>query len=73
MAPSRCWARAHGVPLTHTLLLDMVVESDKQRFALSDDGQRIRAQQGHSLAIDLNLTPQTPPGRLFHGTATAAD
>lgn len=65
-------ARAHGVPLTHALLLDVVAKSDKQRFALSDDGQRIRAQQGHSLAIDLNLTPQTPPGSLFHGTATRA-
>lgn len=63
-------ARAHGVLLTHTRLMDIVAQSDKQRFAVSDDGQRIRAQQGHSLAIDLQLTPQTPPGRLFHGTAT---
>lgn len=63
-------ARAHGVPLTHARLVDLVAQSDKQRFAVSDDGQRIRAQQGHSLAIDLSLNPQTPPGRLFHGTAT---
>jgi len=63
-------ARAHGVPLTHALLLDAVAKSDKQRFALSDDGQRIRAQQGHSIDIDLQLEPQTTPNELFHGTAT---
>jgi putative RNA 2'-phosphotransferase len=42
--------------------------SDKQRFALDEDGLRIRANQGHSVEVDLGLTESTPPGRLFHGT-----
>ena len=40
--------------------------SDKQRFAI--DGARIRANQGHSTAVDLELQPQVPPALLYHGT-----
>ncbi|MBK1828190.1 RNA 2'-phosphotransferase [Haloferula rosea] len=51
--------------------LEMVVsENNKQRFAFSGDGQRIRANQGHSIRVDLGLTPQEPPEILYHGTAT---
>ena len=46
--------------------------NDKQRFAFDAAGQRIRAQQGHSVDIDLQLTPATPPAVLYHGTAPAA-
>ena len=35
----------------------------------SEDGTRIRASQGHSIEVDLGLTPMPPPLRLFHGTA----
>ena len=50
-------------------ILDKVVkENDKQRFII--DGDRIRANQGHSLDIDLELKVVTPPNLLFHGTAT---
>jgi putative RNA 2'-phosphotransferase len=50
--------------------LDRVVgENDKQRFALSADGRRIRASQGHSVAVELGLEPREPPAVLFHGTA----
>ncbi|MGI9599046.1 MAG: RNA 2'-phosphotransferase, partial [Acidimicrobiales bacterium] len=42
----------------------------KQRFALSADGARIRANQGHSIVVDLDLSPIAPPPVLFHGTAT---
>ena len=47
----------------------MVHTSDKQRFAFSADGQCLRANQGHSIAIDLNLPPVEPPETLYHGTA----
>jgi putative RNA 2'-phosphotransferase len=57
-------------PLTEELILEIVATNDKQRFALSSDGLRIRASQGHSVAIDLQLLPQTPPDILYHGTAT---
>lgn len=39
----------------------------KQRFALSDDGQQIRANQGHSTTVDLGYEPAEPPEVLFHG------
>lgn len=49
--------------------LDRVVTgSNKQRFAISDDGLRIRANQGHSVAVDLGYAPATPPTVLYHGT-----
>lgn len=63
-------ASARGTPLTRELVAEVVASSDKQRFALSDDGARIRASQGHSVKIDLGLEPQVPPPQLFHGTAS---
>ena len=58
-------------PLTRALI-EAVVENNnnKQRFAISDDGQRIRARQGHSIDVDLGFVPVTPPALLYHGTAT---
>ena len=46
------------------------MENDKQRFIISKDGDRIRANQGHSVSIDLGLNPTLPPAVLYHGTAT---
>ena len=60
----------HGVSLTQDQLKHIVATSDKKRFAFSDDGRRIRASQGHSLAVDLQYQAQTPPEFLYHGTAT---
>ncbi|SRR5690606_12915858 len=50
-------------------LNEIVSTNDKKRFAFSDDFKKIRANQGHSIDIDLNLVPTTPPKILFHGTA----
>jgi putative RNA 2'-phosphotransferase len=61
-------ARAR-VALDRPTLERVVAENDKQRFALSPDGLRIRASQGHSVAVQLGLEPRTPPDVLFHGTA----
>ncbi|MDJ0364064.1 RNA 2'-phosphotransferase [Hymenobacter sp. H14-R3] len=63
---------AHGYPLTRDELDDLVEDSDKQRFAYDEAGQRLRAQQGHSVAVNLELVPATPPAVLYHGTAPAA-
>jgi putative RNA 2'-phosphotransferase len=52
------------------MIAAVVRTNDKQRFRISVDGLRIRASQGHSLAVDLALTPQEPPTVLFHGAAT---
>ena len=62
--------RAHGRPLERAELEDVVANNEKKRFAFSDDGQRIRASQGHSVEIELGYTPEVPPAELFHGTAT---
>jgi putative RNA 2'-phosphotransferase len=60
----------HGVRLTLDQLKHIVATSDKKRFAFSDDGLLIRANQGHSVEVDLQYPPQTPPEILYHGTAT---
>ena len=62
-------AQANNVNLTHEVLLHIVDTSPKQRFRLSDDQQRIRASQGHSVAVELGYVPAVPPAVLYHGTA----
>lgn len=57
-------------PLTFATLQQIVANNDKKRFMLSDDGSRIRANQGHSVAVDLQLEVKIPPPVLYHGTAT---
>ena len=64
------WANQHGVALTRPLLQEIVAQNDKQRFAFNTDATRIRANQGHSIKIDLGLEPVIPPEQLYHGTAT---
>lgn len=51
-------------------LKDIVKSSDKQRFKFNDDFSKIRANQGHSINVDLKLEQKLPPEILFHGTAT---
>jgi putative RNA 2'-phosphotransferase len=61
-------AKQSGKSLTRELIYRVVRENDKKRFALSDDGTRIRANQGHSVEVDLGLQPVQPPDVLYHGT-----
>ncbi|WP_316635876.1 RNA 2'-phosphotransferase [uncultured Flavobacterium sp.] len=50
-------------------LLDYVVENnDKKRFAFSEDKTKIRASQGHSISVELNLDEAEPSEFLYHGT-----
>lgn len=58
----------HGRPLSRAELDEVVAMDSKQRFAYAGDGKRIRANQGHSTAVDLEYEPAEPPGVLFHGT-----
>jgi putative RNA 2'-phosphotransferase len=59
-----------GHALDEAMLREIVMTSDKQRFTLSGDGTRIRAAQGHSVAVELGLPPSIPPAVLYHGTAS---
>ncbi len=63
-------AAEHGTVLTRAALLEIVALNDKKRFALDASATRIRANQGHSISVDLALVPKAPPPLLFHGTAT---
>jgi putative RNA 2'-phosphotransferase len=58
----------HGTQMSLEDLESVVAGNDKRRFTI--EGGRIRANQGHSIAVDLALEPKTPPGVLYHGTAT---
>jgi putative RNA 2'-phosphotransferase len=60
----------HSVSLSREQLQHIVTTSDKRRFAFSDDGGRIRANQGHSVEVNLQYSPAVPPDFLYHGTAT---
>jgi putative RNA 2'-phosphotransferase len=59
---------AHGLPLSRADLEHVVATNDKRRFAFDDTGGRIRASQGHSVAVSLGYEPVVPPAELFHGT-----
>ena len=61
-------AGKRGMALTRELIARVVETSDKQRFAIDATGRRIRANQGHSVDVDLGLAPAEPPPVLFHGT-----
>lgn len=59
----------HGQRISRDELDYVVAHNNKKRFAISEDGQRIRASQGHSLDVDLGYEPADPPELLYHGTA----
>jgi putative RNA 2'-phosphotransferase len=60
--------RRHGHRVDRALLEHAVATNDKKRFAFDGAGARIRASQGHSIGVDLGLTPVVPPEELYHGT-----
>jgi putative RNA 2'-phosphotransferase len=63
-------ANASGTSFSRDDLLRVVETNDKKRFSISADGLRIRAAQGHSVSVELGLSPKQPPPVLYHGTAT---
>ncbi len=62
-------AAAHRFGITRAELDHVVAVNDKRRFAI--EGGQIRANQGHSVDVDLDLPPASPPAYLFHGTVAA--
>ena len=63
-------ANQAGVSLNKDLLQWLVDNNDRQRFSFCQDRQRIRANYGHSIPVNLDFVPSKPPEFLFHGTAT---
>ena len=61
-----------GVSKTHPLdmesLEQIVAEDDKQRYSFNEDKTLIRANQGHSILVDVELEETVPPEILYHGT-----
>jgi len=63
---------AHNFPIQLTELTEVVAKNDKQRFSFDSTGKLIRANQGHSVEVDLQLNPSVPPDILYHGTGKGA-
>jgi putative RNA 2'-phosphotransferase len=63
---------SHGLKLSRTELDEVVARNDKERFAFDESATRIRASQGHSTPVQLDLPVASPPPVLFHGTVQAA-
>ena len=61
-------AAAKGFPISYDEFLECVETNDKQRFSIDDSGDRVRANQGHSVTVDLQLESRVPPDLLYHGT-----
>lgn len=61
---------AHGNRFTEEDLRRVVTNNSKRRYVIDDTTRRIRANQGHSLTVDLGLEPTAPPAVLYHGTAS---
>lgn len=57
-------------PVSRAELDEVVANCAKQRFAFDETGTLIRANQGHSVSVDLELSDAPPPEILYHGTAT---
>jgi len=63
-------AHKYGKIITLNMLNHVVETNAKKRFAFSDDKQKIRASQGHSVEVALGYEPQVPPQVLYHGTGS---
>lgn len=60
--------RQNGFPITRFQLQEVVAKNDKQRFSFDSTGTLIRANQGHTVEVDLQLPETLPPQILYHGT-----
>lgn len=61
-------ARKSGFPISYDELAKVVENDDKRRFSFDEAGDLIRANQGHSVEVDLLLEKRQPPEVLYHGT-----
>src|SRR5262245_6872263 len=59
---------ADGIDCDWDKVLPVVATNDRHRFELSADAARLRARQGHSVAVTLDWPRADPPEHLYHGT-----
>lgn len=60
--------KANTFEVTAEMLNHIVATNSKQRFSFNETKTKIRASQGHSINVELNLKETTPPQYLYHGT-----
>ena len=60
-----------GRKIDREILERIVRENNKNRYSFNDNHSKIRANQGHSVAVDVELKELLPPDYLYHGTASA--
>lgn len=58
-----------GYPIDMAILDEIVANNNKKRYSFNIDKTKIRANQGHSINVDIELSPTIPPDILYHGTA----
>lgn len=58
-----------GHKFDFTTLKEIVDTNEKKRFSFNEDFTKIRANQGHTIEVDVELKATTPPAVLYHGTA----
>lgn len=59
----------NGIKIDMATLEQIVSTDDKQRYSLNENKTLIRANQGHSIPVDVELEETQPPEVLWHGTA----
>ncbi len=64
--------KKHQFAISRAELNEVVANNDKKRFSFDSTGTLIRANQGHSIEVDLQLEPVVPPNVLYHGTSAGA-
>lgn len=69
------WREVNDLVANHGFTMEeireIVATNNKQRYEFSEDMTRIRARQGHSIQVDVELAEAMPPDELYHGTAKA--
>jgi putative RNA 2'-phosphotransferase len=61
-------ANDHGFSISYDELVECVETNDRRRFSFDETGDLIRANEGHSVEVDLQLEEREPPEVLYHGT-----
>lgn len=59
----------HGKTIDIQTLENIVAQNNKKRYSFNENHTKIRANQGHSIAVNLQLQQKTPPNILYHGTS----